>query len=303
MSINTASGKLMNRAAWAAISVAAMLAGVKAVAWWMSGSVALLGSLFDSVLDVAASLINFIAIRTALEPADKEHRFGHGKAEAIAGLFQAAIITGSAVFLGLESADRLVNPAPVAAIGIGIGVSIFAILATLALVFYQRHVIRATGSLAVSADQMHYKGDIALNLAVIAAFVLSGNLGIISADGVLGLLIAAYLAFAAWKIGRQSVDMLMDHEFTDDEREHIIELALGNEEVKGIHDLKTRRSGIQSFIQMHLELDPKLNLHTAHAISDEVEATVGEVFQNAEIIIHIDPLGVEGHQLTEKEVG
>jgi len=295
-------GRVMRRATVAAVAVALTLVAVKAVAFVITGSVAVLGSLVDSALDLAASSVNFLAVRAALEPPDKEHRFGHGKAEPIAGLFQAAVISGSAVFLALESIDRLVTPTPIAQGPVGIGVSVFAIVLTIALVGYQKHAIRVSGSVAITADRLHYVGDVLLNLAVIAAIAIATFGGFPHADGLFGLGIAGYIAFAAMMIGKGAIDMLMDREFSEEERERIFNLVLGNPEVRGMHDLKTRRSGTQNFIQMHIELEPELRLSEAHAIADEVEATVGENFPRTEIIIHTDPLGVEGHQLTEKEL-
>ena len=283
----------MKRAAWAAVFVASVLIVAKAFAWMLSGSVTLLGSLVDSALDLTASLINLLAVTTALSPPDEEHRFGHGKAEPLAGLFQSIIIMGSVVFLTWESIGRLVTPRVIEQTNIGIMVSVFAIVLTLALVIYQSHVVKKTKSVAISADSLHYKGDLFLNAAVIAALVITSNFDLLWVDGVFGLLIAAYVAYSAWEIMRQSIDMLMDKEFEDDERDLIIELVMGNPDVKGMHDLKTRRSGIHGFIQFHIELDPDMNLRQAHAVGDEVEATVGEHFPHSEILIHTDPLGLE----------
>lgn len=293
---------LMRRATLAAVGVASLLIVTKAVAWLMTGSVALLGSLVDSTLDLVASAINFFAVRAALAPADKAHRFGHGKAEAIAGLFQSAIIFGSAAFLLLESAERLINPRPISAEWVGIGVSVFAILMTGLLVAYQIYVIRRTGSVAVSADHLHYKGDLLLNSSVIASIAITAFSGFLYADGLFGVLIAGYIAFNATGILRQSLDMLMDREFSEADRDRIFELVLGNAEVRGLHDLKTRRSGITSFIQLHIELDPELTLRAAHFIADEVEATLGEAFPAADILIHVDPLGVEEPNMTMEEL-
>ncbi|MCG8507294.1 MAG: cation diffusion facilitator family transporter [Sphingomonadales bacterium] len=295
-------GPLMRLATMAAVGVAALLIVTKAVAWLMTGSVALLGSLVDSVLDLVASAVNFFAVRAALAPADKAHRFGHGKAEAIAGLFQSAIIFGSAAFLLLEAIERLINPQPISAEWVGIGVSVFAIVMTGFLVAYQMHVIRRTGSVAVSADHLHYKGDLLLNGSVIASIAITAFSGFLYADALFGILIAGYIAFNATGILKQSLDMLMDREFSEADRDRIFDLVLGNAQVRGLHDLKTRKSGITSFIQLHIELDPELNLRAAHFIADEVEATLGEAFPSADILIHVDPLGVEEPNKTMEEV-
>ena len=285
--------RLMKLASHAAVGVAVVLILAKLVAWVMTDSVALLGSLMDSGLDAFASLINLLAIRHALVPADREHRFGHGKAEALAGLAQAAFITGSSMFLLLEVANRAFRPHPVAAGEIGVAVLVFSILLTLALVLFQRSVVKRTGSLAIAADSLHYKGDLLMNLGVILALVLGTRFGLIWADPLIGFAIAIYLLHGAWRIFAAARDHLMDRELSDDLRRRIREIAVGHARVIDMHDLRTRASGTHTFIQMHLEMDPAMALLEAHEISDEVEAWIREEFQDAEVIIHQDPYGVE----------
>lgn len=285
--------RLMRHGAMASVLVAITLIAAKGYAWWLSGSVSLLGSLADSSLDFLASAVNLFAIIVALRPADADHRFGHGKAEAIAGLFQTSIIFGSSGYLIYWSVLRIMNPVPIEGGLLGIGVSVFAIFMTLGLVMFQKKVIAKTGSVAISADRLHYVGDLLLNSGVIVALLLSTMAGIPAADGFFGLGIALYIGWNAYQISRISIDMLMDKEFSDPEREKIFNLVMENPDVKGLHELKTRRSGLTSFIQFHIELEPDLNLFEAHTIADEVEATVGEAFSNSEIIIHTDPLGLE----------
>lgn len=294
--------RLMRMGAMASVMVALTLIAAKGYAWWLSGSVSLLGSLADSSLDFLASAVNLFAIIVALQPADEEHRFGHGKAEAIAGLFQTSIIFGSSAFLVYWSFLRIMNPVPIEAGTLGIGVSVFAILMTLGLVTFQKKVIAKTKSVAITADRLHYVGDLLLNGGVIVALLLATMAGIPAADGYFGLAIALYIGWNAYQIARTSIDMLMDREFGREEREKIFNLVMENPDVKGLHDLKTRRSGLLSFIQMHIELDPDINLFEAHTIADEVEATVGEEFAGAEIIIHTDPLGLEMME-THDELG
>lgn len=285
--------RLMRRAAFAAVAVAVTLVALKAAVYWTTNSVAMLGTLMDSVLDGAASLLNLIAVRAALMPPDKEHRFGHGKAEALAGLGQSIFIFGSAGYLTYEGVSRLIEPKPVASTDAGIAVVIVAILLTLALVAYQRHVVKQTGSLAIAADSIHYRGDLFMNLSVIAALVLSGYFGLHRADAVFGLVIAGLIAWSAAKIVLNSLDQLMDHEFSEEERERIKTIAHAHKEVLNLHDLKTRRSGIYSFIQFHIELDGAMSLHDAHEISDAVEREVLAAFPGSEVIIHQDPAGAE----------
>ncbi|MFQ5984531.1 MAG: cation diffusion facilitator family transporter [Alphaproteobacteria bacterium] len=291
-----ASARLMKLATGASVAVAGTLIGVKLAAWLLTDSVSLLSSLIDSLMDVAASLVNFVAVRHALQPPDHEHRFGHGKAEPLAGLGQAAFIAGSAVFLVIEATNRLFHPQPIPHGLVGIGVMVFAILLTIALVHFQRYVVRKTGSTAVKADALHYASDVMVNATVIVSIGLSVGLGWHWADPVFALGIALYILRCAWEIARSALDILMDREFADEERERIRAIVMEHPEVRGMHELRTRSSGIKPFIQFHLELDGELNLSRAHAIADEVEARIKEVFPGAEIIIHQDPEGlVERH--------
>ncbi|MFN4353146.1 cation diffusion facilitator family transporter [Parvibaculum sp.] len=290
---NGAADRLMRRAALAAVAVAVTLVTLKTAVYWTTDSVAMLGTLMDSLLDGAASLLNLVAVRASLMPPDKEHRFGHGKAEALAGLGQSIFIFGSAGYLIYEGISRLIEPKPVASTEAGIAVVIIAILLTLGLVAYQRHVVKQTGSLAIEADSIHYRGDLFMNLSVIAALVLSGYFGLHRADAVFGLVIAGLIGWSAGKIVMNSLDQLMDHEFSEEERERIKQIAHAHKEVLNLHDLKTRRSGIYSFIQFHIELDGAMSLHDAHEITDVVERDVHAAFPGAEVIIHQDPAGAE----------
>jgi ferrous-iron efflux pump FieF len=289
--------RLMRLATYASVTTALLLILAKIVAYLLTDSVSMLSTLLDSLLDAAASLVNLIAVRHALTPADREHRFGHGKAEALAGLGQSAFIAGSAVFLFIQSASRLVTPTPITNGMVGIGVMLFSMAMTLALVLFQRQVIRRTGSIAVSADSLHYVGDIAANLAVLAALVLSTQFGWSRSDPIFAIGVSFYIVFTAWQIARGAFDMLMDREMPDAERKRIRAIVMANPRVRNMHDLRTRRSGPHRFIQLHLEMDPNMRLTEAHELSDEVEAAIQREFPAAEVIIHEDPEGVnEGRQ-------
>jgi ferrous-iron efflux pump FieF len=285
--------RLMRRATLAAVAVAVILIALKGTVFWFTGSIAMLGTLTDSLLDGAASLLNLFAVRASLAPADREHRFGHGKAEALAGLGQSIFIFGSAAYIVFEAVRRLLDPQPVAYSGAGIAVVVVAIVLTLALVAYQRHVVSETRSLAIEADSIHYRGDLFMNLSVIAALVLSGYLGFHWADPAFGILIAALIAWSAAKIVINAFDQLMDREFSEEDRDRIMDIARQHPEVVNLHELRTRTSGIYSFIQFHLELDGGISLTEAHRISDEVESEVMTAFPGAEVIIHQDPAGIE----------
>ena len=284
--------RLMRAATYASVTVALILVAVKTVAWQMTDSVAMLSSLADSCIDAVASLVTLLAVRHALTPADREHRFGHGKAEALAGLGQAALIVGSVVFLLIEAGGRLNHPAPVENGTIGIAAMAVAIVLTLGLVQFQRYVVRHTESVAVAADSLHYKSDLLMNLGVAAALALSVGFGWHTLDPVFAVAVAVYIFYGAWTILRGSLDLLMDREFAPEERRRIEDIALAHPEVRAAHDLRTRSSGTRVFIQLHLELDGNLTLHRAHHIADEVEAEIKLVFPDAEVMIHQDPAGL-----------
>jgi ferrous-iron efflux pump FieF len=284
----TRNPRLLRLATHASVATATLLITGKLVAWVMTGSVSVLASLVDSMMDVAASLINLFAVRYALTPADHEHRFGHGKAESLAGLAQTTFIAGSAVFLILQAVDRLLHPRPLEDVGVGVGVMVFAILATLGLLILQRHVIRVTGSTAIRADALHYTTDVLTNASIIIALLLSGY-GWQGIDALFALGIAAYILHSAWRIGNEAFQLLMDRELPDEQRQRIQHAALSHGRVRGVHDLRTRRSGHDIFIQMHLELDDELSLFDAHEIADEVEASIREIHPEADILIHKDP--------------
>lgn len=288
----TGAGRLMRRATIAAIAASALMIGIKFAAYVATDSVSLLSSLFDSALDFAASMVNLIAVRTALTPADAEHRFGHGKAEPLAGLVQLAFILGSSLILLVEVWQRFSDPQPVQHSGIGIAVMLLSIAITGALIFYQRSVVRRTGSLAVGADSAHYGSDFLVNVAVIAALVLGSQFGLWWADPAFALAAAFFIAFAAFRIGRQSLDMLMDHELDEATRARIKEIVRASPGVIDLHALKTRRAGLDRFIQFHLELPDGISLLEAHRLSDAAEAALLAAFPGADIIIHQDPQSV-----------
>ena len=282
-----------------AIVVASVLIVIKAGAWMLTGSVALLGSFLDSVMDLSLSVMNFFAIRHAQTPADEEHRFGHGKAEALAALVQAAMLLSAALFLLYEALQAILAPQPIAASDIGIGVMAVSIILTLVLVVVQRRVAKATQSVAISADSAHYTGDIVINLGVILALVLAGNFDLPYADPILGMVVALILINSSRQVFVNAADQLMDREFDDADRDEIKRLILSHPQVRGLHDLRTRRAGLTSFIQCHIELDGAMSLTMAHQISDAVEALVLAKFPQSEVLLHQDPEGQE--PLTELE--
>lgn len=285
--------RLMRLATVASTGTALVLVICKAVAYWMSGSTAVLGSMLDSVLDFGASLVNMFAVKVSLEDADDEHRFGHGKAEALGALFQGGLISGSAVFLAVEAINKLIAPEPVSVPDVGIMVMAFSIVATIALVMFQRYVVRRTGSVAIQADSLHYLGDVAVNGAVIVALVLGLILDHQWIDPLFGLAIALWLAKSAYEVFSTAVDQLMDRELPEETRQEILRMAVQVPRVLAVHDLRTRQSGISVFIQLHVELDGGMSLYQAHVIAETVEMEVEKVCPGADVLVHMDPAGAE----------
>lgn len=280
--------RLLKIATYASVATASLLILAKLAAWLLTGSVSLLASLVDSVMDAGASLVNLFAVRYALMPADDEHRFGHGKAEALAGPGQATFIAGSAVFLVLHAIDRILHPQPLAQLEVGLAVMLFAIAATIVLLTIQHRVIRRTGSTAIRADALHYATDLATNLATVAALVLA-QFGWSGLDPVFALGIAAYILYSASRIAIDAVHLLMDRELPEDERRRIATIATGTPGVLGVHGLRTRQSGLTKVIQLHIELPDALSLVEAHEIALRAENRLRSAFPSTDIIIHQDP--------------
>lgn len=292
--------RLLKISTYASVGVALLLVGAKGGAWITTGSVSVLASLIDSLMDTAASLINLLAVRYALAPADAEHRFGHGKAESMAGMAQATFIAGSAVFLLLQAIDRLIHPVPLNDIGSGIGVMAFAMVCTALLVGVQRYVIRRTQSTAIRADSLHFVTDFLSNGATLLALVLV-SAGWASADPWLAIMIAIYILYSARTIGVEAFHLLMDRELPDQQRSQIEQIARSHADVRGVHDLRTRQSGQTVMIQLHIELDDDMPLRQAHAISDQIEIAIGEAFAGADVIIHQDPVSVVRREHTSTQ--
>lgn len=273
-----------------ALAVASLLVIGKGLVWYITGSLSIKASLVDSLLDACASLINLIAIYHALRPADAEHKFGHGKVEALAGLGQAIFIAFSAGWLLKEVVERIHTPQPVTFSLFAVGVMVGAVILTTLLVIGQRYVIRRTGSLVVESDSLHYQTDLFTNTGVLISFYLSSYFSVGYFDTAVGALIAIYILHSSWKIAKKGFDILMDRELSEDVLEKITQIAKSHAHVKGIHDLRTRSSGQSEFIQMHLDLDQYLTLQTAHEIADEVAFEINKAFPKAEVIIHQDPV-------------
>lgn len=283
--------RLALRAGLASIAVVTLLIVIKTIAYLVSFSASILASLVDSVTDAAVSVMSFMAIRESLKPPDKNHRHGHGKIEGLAAVLQGIFIAGAALFLGIEAIGRLANPQPVGAYGLGVAVMVVSIILSVLLVVYQQRIMRNAPSLAVEADRAHYASDIAINGGVIAALALQYFGAPVWVDAVFALCVAMMLSRTAFKVGRKGIDMLLDHELPKETREQIKEIILNDRRVHSVHDIRTRASGMNIHISFDIEVDDTLTLKAAHDIAVDVELELLKEFPNAEIMIHVDPLG------------
>jgi len=282
---------LAQRAAIASVATACFLLALKSYAAAETGSVAMLGSLADTGLDLVASLVTLSGVRIAATPADEDHRFGHGKAEALAALFQVTLITLSAAGIAWRAVIRLMHGGETANAEYGIAVSIIALIATGLLIIYQRRILARSGSIAIRADNVHYQSDLLLNGSVIAAIVLDQYLGIGGADPLFGVAIALWLGWGAWRSASVAIDQLMDKEWPEEKRQHFLAIAARHPELRGIHDLRTRTSGTRDFVQFHVDVAPDMTVAEAHRVMEEVEARLASDFPGVEILIHPDPQG------------
>lgn len=288
----TSAAALNRSAALASIAVALLLVGLKVWAVLSTGSTAMLGSLADTGLDLIASMATLAGVWVAAQPADEKHRFGHGKAEALAAMFQVVLIAISAFSLAFRAVGQWFAGARPEGAESGIAVSLVAMAATLALLVWQRRVIKRTGSLAIATDHVHYQSDLLLNLAVIAALALDQYGGIAGADPLFGFGIALWLGWGAWGASQAAVEQLMDHEWPEEKKVRFLEVVARHPELKGLHDLRTRTSGNRDFVQFHVAVDPEMTVREAHVVMDEIEDKLHLEFPDVEILIHPDPEGL-----------
>lgn len=292
--------RLKRIAAAASVLVATLLTAGKLAVAVVSGSTALLSSAVDSLADIAASGITWLSVRIAQQPPDRRHRFGHGKAEPLAALAQAAIVTGSALLVLVEALARLGAPQPLAHGDLAIAVMVAAALLTLALLFFQGWVVRVTGSQAIAADALHYRSDLLTGLAVIASLLLTERAGLVWLDPLVGTAIAGWLLWGAFQIGRTAVHTLMDHELPALHRERIAAIVRAHPDVVSLHDLRTREAAGTAFIEFHIELDGDMTVRAAHIVTDTLERELRVAFPDAEIIIHPEPAGLEDDRLDDR---
>ncbi|HJU19204.1 MAG TPA: cation diffusion facilitator family transporter [Stellaceae bacterium] len=291
---------LRRLATYASIANAIVLIGAKIFAWLATGSLALLTSVVDAGVDLAASAGTFVGVRYAQQPPDLEHRFGHGKAESLTAALQAVFLAGSAVVLIAEAVDHLITPQALDHLAIGLGVIAASIVVTGGLVLFQGHVVRRTRSEAISADQAHYRADIVMNIAVLAALILTKLTGWQRFDPLFALGIAGYMAWSAWRVARRATDVLLDRELPDADRQRIEEIVRRDSRARGIHDLRTRHAGDRLFIEFHLEIDGQLTIEQGHEIADSLEGAVRAAYPMAEVIVHEEPAGIADERLDDR---
>lgn len=291
--------RLKRRATVASIAVAFILISTKLFAFFTTNSVSLLSSLMDSCFDFLASAIAFFSVAQAAVPADSNHRFGHGKVEALGALGQAVFVFGTSIFLLVESARRFISPQPVEEPATGIAVMLLSIGLTFCLLLYQRHVIRRTQSVAVTADSLHYKGDLMMNLSVLAALGLTYYSGWPYFDPLFATAIAFALLWGAYSIVRESFDILMDKELPAEDREKIMAIVRAHPAAVSVHDLRTRSTGERVFIEFHVELDGAMTLNRAHDITEDIERLLYAAFPKSEVLMHQEPAGIEDHRLDD----
>lgn len=274
-----------------AVVAALCLAGLKLVAWLMTGSAAVLGSLADSGLDLFGSLVAAGAVRYAALPPDENHRFGHHKAEALTALGQVALLAASATLVAWESMERLLQPRAIEQPAFAIGALALSLVVTLGLVGFQTLAIKRSGSLIITGDRAHYTGDLIANSGALAAVVIGVYFSFPQADALAGLMAAVFLAVAGWQVAKQAIPQLMDEELPEADRSIIQAILDADPEVRGYHALRTRRAGGSRFIQVDIQIDPDLSFRSAHAISDRIELAIERAFPDADVIVHADPAG------------
>ncbi|PZP56469.1 MAG: hypothetical protein DI586_03500 [Micavibrio aeruginosavorus] len=274
------------------IGLVIVLIFAKTVAYVFSGSASVLSSLVDSISDIGMSLMTWLSIRWSLKPADEDHRHGHGKIEGVSALFQAAVLTGSAVFLLFTAIDRFIEPQKMTDHLYALMLMFLSVLMSLVMTYVQNQAQKETGSLALEADKAHYSTDVWMNGAVmIVVFFDYMKWAPMWLDTAATALIAALFAKTAYCIAVKALDMLMDREVEPETKARIFKIVTSPQEVKGVHDLRVTRSGMKMFVSFDMEVDANLLLWSAHEIAQEAEYRILKEFPNAEILIHLDPEG------------
>jgi ferrous-iron efflux pump FieF len=284
---------LVRSASIASLLVASTLIVLKYYGWVTTTSVSLLASLADSLIDFLASVFVFVAISYSMLPADAKHRFGYGKSEGLAAFVQSLLIGISGIYVCFEAIKRLLNPSQINQPSTAIWIILVSIVLTLALVMYQKYVVKKSKSIAIESDRYHYLTDTYINLSVLFSIAITGWTRFVFIDALVGLLISGVILYTSVTLLKKSFKILLDQEIQSDDRDRIREIALDHPKVLGFHDLRTRDTGRNYIIQFHLELDPNMSLLESHEITDEVTDNVLKLYPDSELIIHTDPLGID----------
>lgn len=290
---------LTQRAALISFGVALVIIAMQLYAYYMTNAMVVLASVLESVMDAVASATALFALRQAHRPADENHRYGHGKAEPLVTLGQAAFIAGSGVYFIIQSVSRIIDPEPITQNGLGIQIMLLSSALIIILLVYQHRVVQRTKSLSIKADFLHYLNDVIVNGMVIVSLWLGGSRDWPWLDGTASIIIASYILLAAWQLGKTAAGELMDLELSDPERNHILEIIRANRAVEGVHDLRTRRSGPDIFIEAHVEMAPHMSLVAVHHVTDMIESALKMEFPTAHITLHQEPAGIQDEKLDE----
>ncbi|WDE96195.1 cation diffusion facilitator family transporter [Lentisphaera profundi] len=296
MNNNDEYSKLSKRAIQFSMATGLILLVSKFIAWHFTSSATLLSSLTDSSLDFLASIFSFAVLTYSLKPADDDHRFGHGKAEGLAAIFQSGIVLVAGLSVLYQGVQRLLNPTPMGKTGLAIGIMLFSLVLTLLLITYQEKVYKKTGSLVVKADRAHFVSDILANAGAIVALIFA-YMGVPHADAIGGIIVAILIIKASWEVFEHALEMLLDHELPEEEVKEFEAIIQKETEILGYHDVRTRRSGKTLFFQVHLEFEDEVRLMDAHEVADRIEDKVKMRWENSDCLVHMDPISAVNEEL------
>lgn len=283
----------------ASIALSTLLFLMKIFASLATGSLAILSSLVDSLSDIVASVVSFVAVKFSLKPASCSHRYGYFKAEHLSALVQAAFIAGSGMFVLYSGIDRFLHPVIIEQTGIGIFVMVLSLVLTVLLISFQKYVAKHTNSMAVKADSAHYVVDVLTNSSIILSLVVIKAFNISWFDSLIAVLIALYLLWYAFQIAYEAAQALLDKELDKDIRQNVLRLLKQLDGIKGVHDLRTRDLGGVYYFELHIEMDGSLSLLEAHQITESAENAIKQAYPHAQVLIHQDPFGIKEERLDD----
>ncbi len=283
--------RLEKKATVVSTSVAAVLVLMKMTVGIFSGSIAVLASAIDSLLDLTVSLFNYFALNSAEKDPDDKFHFGRSKIEPLAAVIEGFVISFSALFIFYEAISKIVNYKPMEHIGISVAVMVASFVITAFLVAFLNYVAKKTKNMVIKADALHYKTDLFSNGAILLALVVISYTGEHLIDPILGMGIAVYMIYSAAPIIKEGMLMLLDAAPAPEDVAKIEMLLNSQKDISGYHDLKTRESGSHIFISVHIVFNVSISLYDAHLISDKLEAKLRELFESkhVHVLIHMDP--------------